>query len=124
MSSRTNPIYTQNGDADEARRNVEVFDALLPGTPKVLPNPNNKTVTWREVNAFVCGNAVDTLSGERIAPHFEYVATGERVRILQYKDIQVEITLKQWGLMWDHVVSVSLLVFLKTELLPTGGHII
>ena len=104
MSSRTTPISTQNGDADEARGNVEIFDALLPGTPKVLSNSNNKTVTWREVNAFVCGNAVDTLSGERIAPHFEYVATGERVRILQYKDIQVEITLKQWSLMWDHVV--------------------
>lgn len=82
----TGLLCAQNGALDEACYKSEAFDALLPGTPKVHKNPKNATVpTWREVNTYVCGNAKDQLTGEAMAPHFEYVGTGQRVRILKYK---------------------------------------
>lgn len=116
------PLSTQNGAAQKARWNEEIFDAMLPGRPTVISNLNgSEEPTWRELNAFICCNGVDTFRGEIMAPHYEYRETGERVRVINYQDMKgtqlnplhsvspltvraVEVTAKQWHLMWDHVV--------------------
>lgn len=83
------PLSIQNGAAEKARWNAEMFDALLPGKPLVISKPQGaKDPDWREINAYICHNGVDTLSGLEMAPHYEYVSTGDRVRILRYKDME------------------------------------
>ena len=76
---------------------AEIFDALLPGQPKVHANPKNaKAPDWRKVNLFVCRNGTDTISGEKMAPQYERTTTGERIRILRYKNKQNQTIYSKW----------------------------
>ena len=103
--SGTDLLCAQNGVLDEACFKAEAFDALLPGTPKVHKNPQNAAVpTWREVNTYVCGNAKDQLTGEAMAPHFEYMSTGQRVRILKYKNTGIESMILFQSEMTDRLI--------------------
>ncbi|CAF9928882.1 MAG: hypothetical protein ALECFALPRED_004161 [Alectoria fallacina] len=57
------------GAAEKARWDGEIFDAMLPGKPTVISNPNNnKEPNWRELDDFVCRNGIDTMTGEIMAP--------------------------------------------------------
>ena len=86
-------LSTQNGAADESGWDSEIFDTMLPGRPRVVSNPKNKVEpTWRELNTFVCRDAVDTVTGEEMAPHYEYKGSGERVRIIRYNTMEGEQT--------------------------------
>lgn len=117
-------LSIQNGAAEKARWDEEIFDAMLPGKPTVVSNPNNKKEpNWRELNEFVCRNGIDTMTGEIMAPQYQYRESGERVRVINYQSMKgvtftsllniprltaviVEVTSKQWHLMWEHVVCV------------------
>ena len=115
-------LSIQIGAAEKARWDEEIFDAMLPGKPTVVSNPNNnKEPNWRELNDFVCRNGIDTMTGQIMAPHYEYRESGQRVRVISYRSMKgvtfssllniprltagiVEVTSKQWHLMWEHVV--------------------
>ena len=79
-------LSIQNGAAKRAQWDMENFDALLPGTVKVVENLTNTTTipTWRELSHYVCTNGTCTIDGEAMAPQYEYTATKELVRIIQY----------------------------------------
>lgn len=82
-------LSTQNGAAEKHRWNEETFGALLPGNPAVVFNPSHiDEPNWRELNNFVCRNAVDQVGGEKMAPHYEYKETGERVRVISYRGMK------------------------------------
>jgi len=121
------PLSEQDGSKEKARHEHECFDAILTGAPKVVANPDGRPApSWREVNTFVCRNGHDTISGELMAPHYEDIATGERLRIINYGNMKsmynqpallsqlwclpfltlqtVEVSTKQFDLMWEHVV--------------------
>lgn len=62
-------LSLQTGAAEKARWDGEIFDAMLPGKPTVISNPNNnKEPNWRELDDFVCRNGIDTMTGEIMAP--------------------------------------------------------
>lgn len=83
--SGSEPVSTQNGDADKARWMRECFDTLLPGKVKVVANPaNEEAPTWHELNSFICKEATCTLDAEIMAPEYEDKETGERVRVVKY----------------------------------------
>ena len=121
--SGTQMLSTQNGAAKHGQWDKEIFDALLPEEVNVVGNPSGTTTipTWRELCHFVCTNGTCTVDGEAMAPQYEYKATGEKVRIIKYGMLKgklmatflltiilrtsiVEVTEKQWHLMWSHVV--------------------
>ena len=101
------PLSARNGDRDIARWIAEIFDAMLPGSPKLLVNPKNESISWRELNEFVCKSVKNRADGLRLAPHYEYINTGERVRIIDFKSARVEVTEREWHMMGDHVVYVK-----------------
>ena len=121
----TQLLSTQNGAAKKAQWDNENFDTLLPGTVKVVSNPAEATTipTWRELCHHVCTNSACTIDGEAMAPQYDYPFMGETVRIIKYGMLEsklqdrphlliivhadkftVEVSEKQWHLMWDHVV--------------------
>ena len=101
---RDTPLSAQNGDMEELRWSKETFDAMLPGTPKVLTNPDDVFVGWRELNLFICKKVYEDSNPEKVAPQFEYINTGERVRVVRFDNARVEVTMKQWNLMSEHLV--------------------
>ena len=87
--SGSTPLSVQNSKLEEAQWDKAAFDALLPGSPMVVATPTcHPQPSWQEINRFICSNGIDTLSGEAMAPHYEYRDNGERVRILRYKDME------------------------------------
>ena len=122
----TTPISPQTGAAVEALWNREIFDVLLPGQPKLIMNlKSEKEPTWSELNAFVRRTGVDTVSGLKMAPHYEHKATRGRLRIIIYGRMQGDVNhlylflglhpcrlpaqsrspFNQWHIMWEHVVG-------------------
>ena len=82
-------LSVQNGAAENARWDEEIFDAMLPGMPTVIANPkHHEEPDWHNLNAFICRNGVDTISGEKLAPLHEYRVTGKRVRVINYRSMK------------------------------------
>ena len=73
---------------DDMKRNGLVFDAMLPGMPKVIKHGSKKGPTWRALNQFICSNGTCTLDGEAMAPEYMDLATGKKVHILRYMDME------------------------------------
>ena len=68
---------------DKARLKGKAFDALLPGSPKVISNKSgNVGPSWRELNNFVCTNGKCTLDGQAMAPEFMYDSNGKTVHVI------------------------------------------
>ena len=86
-------LSMRNGKREEVQAINEAFDALLPGIPKLLKNPScHPQPSWRDINTYICRNGVDTVSGEAMAPEYEYCETGARVRVLRYKDMEGDLS--------------------------------
>ena len=60
----------------------------------VVVNPtSHPQPSWQEIDRFICDNGIGTLSGEALAPRYEYRDTGERVRMLTHKDMESKFSL-------------------------------
>ena len=74
---------------EKAKLKGKAFDALLPGSPKVVSNKSGRMgPSWRELNAFVCSNGKCTLDGQAMAPQFMYESNGKTVHVIKYQDVE------------------------------------
>lgn len=78
-------LSVQNGAAQKARWDQEIFKAMLPGKPTVVANPYTKEEpTWRELTCFVCRNPLHIGREFHISTEFITQETGERVLVIDY----------------------------------------
>ena len=80
-------VLTRSFDKSELKG--KAFDALLPGSPKVISNKSGTMgPSWRELNAFVCSNGKCDLDGRQMAPQYMYDSNGRTVHVIKYRDVE------------------------------------
>ncbi|KAI9872596.1 MAG: hypothetical protein M1830_001428 [Pleopsidium flavum] len=90
-------LSSQNGMLEEARVNEEILGVMMNRPYKVLKNPTGAPEPkWYELV-----NHVHKTDEE--ASKYEHRETGELVRVIKYHLQEIQITERDWNLMWDHV---------------------
>lgn len=77
---------------EDMKRKDNVFDAMLPGMPKIVKQNSKKAPNWRTLNLFVCSNGTCTLDGEAMAPEYMDLTTGKKMHIIRYEDMESTLT--------------------------------